>query len=507
MIPWEVSQRSLIASLIKLSLVVAAMITGALLMLGAGHSFYGLEKFFSNWKKEGSFRGGVLTPFGPSTDFITNNDVMRFVYHIPNFMHDIMMPIADTFHSLSLPYHPILALIILVWYLLRLIEFGLFERFRDPRKYGFLLRYLAFGLYILRLSLVVPIAALAILVLDTNLAPSPLVSIALVIVLAFIFALLRYVQTTLRLKTQFRRLKASDETVRSFWLDMIRFLNFLIIVEVSLIVLRHFQSITLFLQGLAPSALTLNLYVFVVAALLYVAVIVVFCLIRLIELLERWRFAPASELVNRVDTPASVYQREEGSVHKYQNHLASLTYVKPGMLRSMSLRLTLFLVGLLAKYWFNRGTLGDIPTILAARWVIIRGSGGQRLLFLTNYGGALDSYLNEFIDMAAVRGLNAIWTNTFVNFWSNSCTEAVNPAVRKPGYAFPETKFYLWGGAENERPFKAYVRQSQIETIVWYSAYPTLTTQNINATTDLREALFQPLSSDELDTVFMKSGL
>jgi hypothetical protein len=95
-----------------------------------------------------------------------------------------------------------------------------------------------------------------------------------------------------------------------------------------------------------------------------------------------------------------------------------------------------------------------------------------------------------------VTGLNAIWTNTFLK---------TDTSGRR--YAFPATKYYLWRGAENEQPFKSYVRQSQIETIVWYSAYPTLTIININTNTDLRQALFTPLAPFELDSVFLKAGL
>ena len=54
---------------------------------------------------------------------------------------------------------------------------------------------------------------------------------------------------------------------------------------------------------------------------------------------------------------------------------------------------------------------------------------GQRLLFLDNYSGAWDSYLNEFIDLQAVKGLNAIWSNTFLKVG----TERYNfPPTRSP---------------------------------------------------------------------------
>ena len=117
-------------------------------------------------------------------------------------------------------------------------------------------------------------------------------------------------------------------------------------------------------------------------------------------------------------------------------------------------------------------------------------------MFLTNYGGGWDSYLDEFIDMGAVEGLNAIWSNTFLKLGDSN-----------PGYAFPATSYYLWRGAEAEQPFKAYVRHSQVETLVWYSAYPTLSVKNINANTELRQGLFKPLAAWELDSMFLRAGL
>ena len=131
------------------------------------------------------------------------------------------------------------------------------------------------------------------------------------------------------------------------------------------------------------------------------------------------------------------------------------------------------------------GTLGDIPTILSARWVLI--DDGRRLLFLDNYGGAWDSYLNEFIDMTAVKGLNAIWTNTFVEGASRRALQLPRNAGSISGR-----------GAQAEQPFKAYVRESQIETIAWYSGYPTLSVVNINTSTaSFDNRLSKPLAPAE----------
>jgi hypothetical protein len=91
--------------------------------------------------------------------------------------------------------------------------------------------------------------------------------------------------------------------------------------------------------------------------------------------------------------------------------------------------------------------------------------------------------------MAGVKGLNAIWTNTFV--------EGAGGAR----CSFPATEFYFWKGAQAELPFKAYVRESQIETIAWYSAYPSLSVVNINTSTATRQSLSSPLAPSEIDAV------
>jgi hypothetical protein len=106
--------------------------------------------------------------------------------------------------------------------------------------------------------------------------------------------------------------------------------------------------------------------------------------------------------------------------------------------------------------------------------------------------------------MGTVKGVNAIWTNPFVKTTLPNARKTTPP---NPGDAFPETKFYFWKGAQAEQPFKACVRQSQIETIVLYSVCPTLTVINLSTNTDLRQALFKPLAPYELDSVFLKAGL
>jgi hypothetical protein len=309
--------------------------------------------------------------------------------------------------------------------------------------------------------------------------------------------LLRYCAKLFKLGVQFRERSRTAENRRGLALFLALSLTVIFVVSAGLVVGLHVLEYIAKafgdpLFGLTRIVLVVTIYVVAGILTFYVAALFVFLVIRGIELADRRRFAAATELTKPADS--SAYEREEGGVNKYQNHLASLTYVKPGLIRVTLLRITLFVIGLLARLWYNQGDLGGIPTILAARWVLI--DNGRRLLFFTNYAGGWESYLNEFIDMGAVNGLNAIWTNTFVK--TDACGRR---------YAFPATEYFLWKGAQDEQPFKAYVRQSQIETLVWYSAYPTLTITNINTNTELRQALFTPLAPSELDAVFLKAGL
>src|SRR5262249_46983371 len=120
----------------------------------------------------------------------------------------------------------------------------------------------------------------------------------------------------------------------------------------------------------------------------------------------------------------------------------------------------------------NKGQLAGIPSIHFARWLIV---DDRRLLFLSNYGGSWENYLNDFIDKAH-GGLTAVWSNTG---------------------GFPRSKFLFGEGATQERMFKVYARNSQLETLVWYQAYPNLTTINIENNTRITEGLVNPNSEDE----------
>src|SRR5215472_8148254 len=158
-----------------------------------------------------------------------------------------------------------------------------------------------------------------------------------------------------------------------------------------------------------------------------------------------------------------------------QNHLFSITTVKPGVFRFALLKVVLGLIEFLGRVEFYKGSLGGIPSIHFARWAVI--NEGKYLLFLSNFDGSWEHYLGEFIDQAA-NGLTAVWSN------------AVN---------FPRTWNLIEGGARDEERFKDYARGMQLYTQLWYSAYPFLSVVNIQNNAAIRAGLWGAMDAKALD--------
>ncbi len=175
-------------------------------------------------------------------------------------------------------------------------------------------------------------------------------------------------------------------------------------------------------------------------------------------------------------TALTAIETYEDCVGAVQNHLASLTDVKPSAGRVTLLRAVLFVINLAARVKYTKGELGGIPSIHFAHWSLI--DGGRRLLFVSNYDGSWESYLDDFIEKAA-SGLSAVWSNA-VDF----------PACRWLGLRS--------GGARHGLPFKRMARRSQTPTMVHFSAYPGQSLANVLSNSDLRRDLFADLDDHEL---------
>lgn len=208
---------------------------------------------------------------------------------------------------------------------------------------------------------------------------------------------------------------------------------------------------------------------------------------------ENQKFINPEKLHDRQLNYPERWAQEEHGYMRRQNHYISLTTVKNSWWRRWLVTLALTVVNFIARYQDNKGTLGGIPTIFSARWALI--DNGRRLLFMTNYSGAWDSYLNEFSELASVTGVNLIWTNTYI---------APSDQAHRKGIHFPPTKLFTGKGARATLPFKAFVRQSQLETLVWYGAYRDLSVVNVSDNAKIREAVFGPPGAAALDLLLKR---
>jgi hypothetical protein len=197
-------------------------------------------------------------------------------------------------------------------------------------------------------------------------------------------------------------------------------------------------------------------------------------LLPLYALLLRWH-----ELHDVVETerPTAAHDRRLAELEDRgpQNQFSAIGFVKPGLLRRVTIGVALRGLDLASRHVFNDGSLAGVTTIHFAHWTKL--DSGRRLIFASNYDGSVKSYNDDFIDKVWW-GLNLVFSN---------------------GVGWPRTVFLIWGGAQDEQAFKNYLRRHQIPTQVWYSAYPELTAVNINNNAKIRAGLVGPMSSEEAE--------
>ncbi len=157
----------------------------------------------------------------------------------------------------------------------------------------------------------------------------------------------------------------------------------------------------------------------------------------------------------------------------WQNHMISATMLKGGFIRQLTIRIAFWAVATTTSLNPKQGYLGDIGTIHFARWVTIPGS--RDFLFMSNYGGSWESYLEDFITRAHA-GLTGIWSNTV---------------------GFPRTENLFSKGATDGERFKRFARASMVHTPFWFTAYPDITTDNIRSNAAIRRGIGAALSDEE----------
>jgi len=130
-----------------------------------------------------------------------------------------------------------------------------------------------------------------------------------------------------------------------------------------------------------------------------------------------------------------------------QNQLTLLTVVDPASVGRV--RAVLAAIDSYARRLSPPGSLIGISTIHFVRWLLI--DRGRRLLFISDYDGSWESYIDEFAEMI-LSGLDAIWETS---------------------YGMPPD------GARDFPAFKRFLRSHQVPSDIFFAAYPDATVLNI----------------------------
>jgi hypothetical protein len=152
---------------------------------------------------------------------------------------------------------------------------------------------------------------------------------------------------------------------------------------------------------------------------------------------------PGDEIPTRAAT-GSPALREDAVA---QNQLTVVTAIDPARLDRV--RAVMSAIDSYARRLAPPGSLIGISTIHFARWLVI--DEGRRLLFVSDYDGSWESYIDEFAEMI-LTGLDAIWETSF---------------------GMPPD------GARDLPAFKRFLRSHQVPSDVFFAAYPGETVLNV----------------------------
>lgn len=148
-----------------------------------------------------------------------------------------------------------------------------------------------------------------------------------------------------------------------------------------------------------------------------------------------------------------------------QNHIIAISDTKAGWFRRLTMTIAMWGIGVLVTHWFRPGFIATMGTIHFASWVRLPKSG--KLVFVSNYDGSWDSYLEDFITKVP-SGQTAAWTHAT---------------------GFPRTRMLIGDGVRDADAFKRWVRRQQRPTDVWYSRLEDLTLDRVRTNALIHDGL------------------
>jgi hypothetical protein len=154
--------------------------------------------------------------------------------------------------------------------------------------------------------------------------------------------------------------------------------------------------------------------------------------------------------------------------HDVTNQFTAMGSLKPGFVRRWAVIAIFAAIDYAARHIFTHGGLARVRTIHFARWVFLDGK--KRVVFMSNYDGSLESYMDDFINKVGF-GLNVAFSG---------------------GVGYPTTNWLVLDGCGDERKFKEYLRRHQLPTQVWYKAYPGLTAVDLERNGRVRKGIESP---------------
>lgn len=158
--------------------------------------------------------------------------------------------------------------------------------------------------------------------------------------------------------------------------------------------------------------------------------------------------------------------------HDVSNQYTALGSTKPSRFRRALFPVFLWLIDYFARHVYGRGHLGRVRTIHFARWAFLGGK--DRMIFVSNYDGSHESYMDDFINKAGW-GLNLAF----------NC-----------GLGYPRTRWAIKDGIDDEMKFKYTQRRHQKATETWYCAYPGLTVYDLERNARVRAGFERHAMSD-----------
>ncbi|MET0179575.1 MAG: hypothetical protein ABW194_03710 [Novosphingobium sp.] len=163
---------------------------------------------------------------------------------------------------------------------------------------------------------------------------------------------------------------------------------------------------------------------------------------------------------------------EDAAGHE-QNHIVAVMPMKPGPVRRITFALTMWWIQQAITHWFRPGFVVTMGTIHKACWFRIPRT--RQFVFLSNYDGSWESYLEDFITRAN-EGQSSAWSH---------------------GVGFPPTRFLILDGAADGDRFKRWVRRQQRISAVWYSRFPHLTAHQIRRNALIHDGLARAASETD----------